>query len=494
MLCPALLVAAVLTAAPHEPIPVTRQKQLFLDDHLVASMTNVTRRICPAEKFPGNPVLWQTEPWEDELAVLYGSVLRDEGKYRMWYKAGMGVGYAESDDGVRWSKPLVGITDSKGRRTNVLLLKKAKFQGPDDCPTFWELFGVHRDDKDPDPSRRYKMGFLSIIRPYDGPRRDPFHPTDRRGLGVSGSPDGIYWTLIDPFATEAICDGDTHWMFDASRGKYLLYGRTKKTLPEVERAWSHYDWYKDYHSGRASARLESPDFLKWDHVDPATAPVVMTADAQDEPGTEIYSMQVFPYESVYIGLVQVFHARPETCYLDVQLAVSHDSLHFTRVGDRSPFIPVGPVGSWDRFNHSLANNPPIEVGDELRFYYGGRTYRHTPYKGKDTGPQAGGIGFATVQRDRFVSLEASFDGGTIVTRPVVLKGDTLHVNAKADFGEITIEALDLSGERLARSRPVRRDALDTAVEWRESSGKLNDRPIQLRITLKNARLFALWSD
>ena len=79
--------------------------------------------------------------------------------------------------------------------------------------------------------------------------------------------------------------------------------------------------------------------------------------------------------------------------LDVQLAVSRDGVRFTRDRGtiaarqgarptRTAFLPNGPVGSWDRFNQSLANNPPIAVGDELRFYYGGRTYRHAPYKGK----------------------------------------------------------------------------------------------------------------
>jgi len=113
------------------------------------------------------------------------------------------------------------------------------------------------------------------------------------------------------------------------------------------------------------ARVESPDFIHWNITAPAEGPVVMTADTEDEPGTEVYSMLVFPYESVYIGLVQAFHNRPDKCHLDIQLAVSRDSIEFTRVGDRSAFLPCGPIGSWDRFNNSVANNPPIEVGDEL---------------------------------------------------------------------------------------------------------------------------------
>jgi len=481
-----------LAANADSPIPLTAQKQLFLDDYMIQSTANIERRIQPAEKYQGNPVVWASEPWEPKLNFLYGSVIQDGGRYRMWCTAGMGVGYAESTDGIKWSKPPLDMVKIDGQRTNLLFLKQGEFKGPDGLPTFWELFGVHKDERDPDPSRRYKMGFLSIVRPYKGPRADPFHPTDRRGLGVAGSPDGIHWRLIDAWATEAICDGATHWMFEPSAGKYVLYGRTRKTLPEVETAWSKYDWYNEYHSGRAVARVESRDFLSWDFKEPASAPVVMTADANDAPGTEIYSITVFPYEGVYIGLVQVFHARPETCYLDVQLAVSRDSLHFTRVADRATFIPVGPVASWDRFNHSLANNPPIPVGDVLRFYYGGRTYRHTPYKGKDSGPKAGGIGFATIKRDRFVALQASFDGGEILTKPLKLAGSDLHLNAKSDFGEILMEVLDAAGRRITKSKPVRADGLDIVVDWESGNLRNLDAPVVLRLTLKNACLFALW--
>ena len=203
-------------------------------------------------------------------------------------------------------------------------------------------------------------------------------------------------------------------------------------------------------------------------------------------------MMVFPYESIYIGLVQRFHNRPGDVFLDIQLAVSHDGVQFTRVGDRTPFIPCGPVGNWDRFNNSIATNPPVEVGDELRFYYGGRTYRHGPYKGPDKGESGGGIGFATIQRDRFVSLGASFDGGEIVTKPLELKGNTLHLNAKSDFGAITVEILDKSGKTIARSKPVQQDALDIPVQWEEAGLANATSPVTLRITLRNALLFAIW--
>jgi hypothetical protein len=488
-----VLVGTGSQAAPaNGPIIVDARKQLFLDDYILASMTRVQRTVEQAQKFPGNPVLWPTESWEPPMATVYGSVIRDGAKFKMWYKSGMGVGYAESDDGITWSKPRLDLTLVKGQPSNILFTKKSKTEGPAVFPYFYELFGVHRDDREPDPSRRYKMGFLDIDWKYSGPDGDPWHKGQRRGLGVAGSPDGIHWKLIDNWATEAIVDGATHWMFDPARGQYLLYGRTRKALPEVVAGWSTNDWFKQWFSGRAVARVESADFLKWDFTKPDTAPVVLTADLQDKPGTEIYSMKVFPYEGIYLGLVQVFHATPDDSTLDVQLAVSRDSIHFTRAGDRSPFILLGPIGSWDRFNLSLANNDPIVVGDDLRFYYGGRMYRHGPYSGPDKGPELGGIGFATIKRDRFVALESSFDGGEVVTKPLKLASPTLHLNAKADFGEIVVELLNTDSKRLAQSRPIQRDGLDIPVEWKETPALLSDAPVRLRLKLKNARLFALW--
>src|SRR5262245_12904863 len=93
------LLLQILTA-PHSlraessgsaPIEVGSQKQLFLDDYLVASTINVFRRIHPAEKSKDNPVIRQTEAWEDPFNILYGSVIRDGQQYKAWYKSGPGV-------------------------------------------------------------------------------------------------------------------------------------------------------------------------------------------------------------------------------------------------------------------------------------------------------------------------------------------------------------------------------------------------------------------
>src|SRR5947208_36667 len=137
-------------------IVLDSRKQLFLDDYLVASMTHVKRTVEQANKFPGNPVLYQTESWESPMAIIYGSVIRDRGKFKIWYlsrnKEGNGVSYATSEDGIRWNKPRLNLTLVDGQPSNILFTKQTIWTGSENLPNFQELFGVHRDDYDPDPA------------------------------------------------------------------------------------------------------------------------------------------------------------------------------------------------------------------------------------------------------------------------------------------------------------------------------------------------------
>ena len=87
-----------------ERITLDSTHQLFLDDYLIASINGAKRTVMQAEKFDGNPVLWPTESWEPTMATVYGSVIRDGAGFKMWYKSGMAVGYAESADGIHFTR------------------------------------------------------------------------------------------------------------------------------------------------------------------------------------------------------------------------------------------------------------------------------------------------------------------------------------------------------------------------------------------------------
>jgi hypothetical protein len=485
-----LSLAALLNAPG--PIALDATHQLFMDDYLIESTEGLNRRIIPATKSTANPVLQGDRAWEQERPLLYGSVLKEDGKYRMWYYMPRGVCYAESADGITWTKPLMAQYLWEGKPSNIVVHLDGTPDGEVPFPYFYELFGVFRDDNEPDPDRRYKMGYLSIERRYEGPDFDVFHPSQRRGLGVATSPDGIHWTNIDSFATYAIVDGSSHWAFDPATKQYHLYGRSKRKPAALEAAWGDDPWYKKHFWGRVVAHTTSGDFLNWAHKRPDSAPVVMGADLEDAVATEVYGMGAFKYGDVFVGLVQRFENRPENVFLDIQLAVSRDGNSFTRVGDRTPFIANGAVGDWDRFNTAVANNPPIAEGDELRFYYSDRRYRHGPYEGNDSGPSTGAIGFATAKQDRFVALEANYEGGVLVTKPLVMTESTLYLNARADWGEIQVEALDADGNAIATAEAIHKDGLEIPVRWNGPEPPRGT-SVRLRISLRNGQLYAIWS-
>ena len=119
-------------------------------------------------------------------------------------------------------------------------------------------------------------------------------------------------------------------------------------------------------------------------------------------------------------------------------------------------------------------------------------YRHALYNGPDQGPQRGGIGLATIKRDRFVALEGSFEKGFIVTKPLKISGSTLHVNAKADFGEIIVEVLDEQGKSLGKSKPLSQDGIDLPVQCKNDT-KLPEIG-SLKISISNARLYSIWTN
>ena len=74
-----------------------------------------------------------------------------------------------------------------------------------------------------------------------------------------------------------------------------------------------------------------------------------------------------------------------------------------------------------------------------------------------------------------------------------MAGSRLHLNAKSDFGQIVVEVLGADGRQIARSKPVIQDSLDIPVQWEQGTLEGLDTPVVLRITLRNALLYALWT-
>ena len=107
---------------------------------------------------PSKPVVPPGKPGDPDhpRVYYYGTVLKIDGEYRMWYtgwdkERKRQVLYAVSRDGVRWEKPDLGLVEYNGNRQNNLVLSNG--EGP--------MKGVSclvlHEPEDPDPGRRFKM-------------------------------------------------------------------------------------------------------------------------------------------------------------------------------------------------------------------------------------------------------------------------------------------------------------------------------------------------
>jgi hypothetical protein len=161
---------------------------------------------------------------------------------------------------------------------------------------------------------------------------------------------------------------------------------------------------------------------------------------------------------------------------------------------------MGGLGEWDRGVISPPTTDPILVGDELRFYYTGRNQLHsTRWKFEDEpkllpampSPR-GALGLATIKRDRFVAMEASYKPGILRTKPFIHDGGTLHVNSAVKFGALTVSLLDEKGVSLQKVTISGRDEIDLALSELTKIAGRKGQPMRLEFAVQNGRLFSFW--
>lgn len=420
------------------------------------------------------------------MAVPQGSVIfdKEENIYKMWYTTDIqpkakGLACATSTDGLNWTKPELDIVIREGKKTNLVI--PAYKMG-----YMYQPYCVVKDLRESNPDRRYKLAFLSIQR--DLPQDETSsHPGTRRGLGIAFSPDGLHWTKVRDFASDDIVD-ISHVLVDPKRDhSFVIYGRTLYVQPEIKEAWGHHPWFEEHYNGRSVIRSTSPDFLEW-----TTANFVLGPDLNDPVSTMMYSMNVIPYQGIYLGFAQRYISKPGIGTIDIQLAISRDGIHFERPF-REPIIGLGEVGSWDRFMIHPMSGPPIEEDKMLHFYYGGRNYRHRPTSITDEGTPKGSIGRASTLMDRFVSVEASYDGGTLITKLFHFNGSQLFINGNIAFGEIRIQLLDSKGKAIEgfESKIYEIDSTEIPVAFKgRNIEALSSNPLRIQSTLRNAQLYS----
>ncbi len=453
-----------LTVTEVYPVRVGTRRELFVDRTLIDRLRG-SARLTLHHPTPREIVMVHDAPWEGNTSA-YHTIFRDGDRVRMFYRGSQGdpesseqghrpvTCYAESEDGIRWTKPELGLVDFNGSTANNIL---------------WDGVGAHNFTpfKDPnpeaDPQARYKA--------VGGLRREG-------GLFAFGSPDGIRWHRLGdvPMITGGTFDSQNVAFWDAERGAYRAYVR------DFRGGEGPFEGVRDIKT------CTSPDFVHW------TDPVWL--DYGDAPDTHLYTNQVRPYPRaphLFIGFPTRFLPDRESL-TESLLMTSRDGRHFHRWDEAWIRPGLNPARWHNRSNYvwyGMIRTPSAVPGspDELSFYSNEHYY------------EAGGgrVRRYTLRMDGFVSVRAGYDGGTLVTRPLVAVGRRLALNvATSAAGSVSVELQRIDGRPLPGftlddCEPFYGDALDRTVRWNGAPDlpPLSGQPIRLRVALRDADLYAI---
>lgn len=451
----------------------------------------------------------------DQVAAhFYGTVLHDEGRYRMWYypvglkepgdarRADLKhltqgpVCYAESEDGVQWTKPILNQAEFRGSRRNNAIALPGEL-----------IAAVHvtKDAADPDPARRYKMVYN-------------VHNGKTFVLRTATSADGIRWQAAPDFAIDEFLESASYYVH---QGLHVVHGQ-RVTFSEG-----------GHKAGRQGRAIIGRTFGRW-------LPGEVGAFLLPEPARPEDRGSALPYDQVHlgvgatslgnvcVGLYGLWHNVPGdedsrkqwgwfgwgriSC--DLGLVISNDGLHFREPVKGHAYIsqhdaPSTPVpGRNYPTILTQSGNGILNVGDETRIYFG--RWLNAEYGMGYHGE----IGLAILPRDRWGSLGLYPRGARNVPTPtrgfawsapvrLPAKGGSVVLNAdhaRLLNVEVSDEHFDLlpgySGPHAGRTAAT--GGLDCAVAWpRDSLADLGGRTVRFKINFERAgekdpRLFAVY--
>jgi hypothetical protein len=479
------------------------EPQLFLDNYMSEWLYDLERVMETPQKYP-DPVLRGTDfEWEAYggpiPVVLYD---REDKTFKMWYCVSYGTSvsnmtqvlcYAESEDGIRWRKPLErgGLAFGKNRKTNIVLQGVA-----------WH--SVLKETHEPDPNKRYKFVF------WDTQGNSKF--------GVAYSRDGYRAerTRVTPY----ILTHNTGTFWDPALQKYVSYGQ-----------YGHH-WNYLYRV-RGVGRQESEDLLRWTPRQPVILP-----DGNFAPSFEPAAMEVHKVGSLYIGTVANYDMEPiwrlgngpkgqrfntrEQVHPNRLLAYSRDGLRWSFAENGKVWLDNGPPGSPDHgFVDALS--PPALHNGKLYFYISAANYNQglQPANLERIIPKAlrreelllasgfalafpqekrrnfDSVTLATLRQEGYMRVQPRYNEGSLLTRQFVFEGDRLYLNSISEFGWAQVEVLDdemepLPGFRREECDRIRGDSVAHEVRWKDNPDvrSLWNRPIRLKVYLTDCWLYS----
>ena len=472
------------------------RRELFIDQAMIERLVGQAQRRLH-HPLPREQVIRHDADWEGN-ASGYHTVLQDGDIYRMYYRGWhfeVSRGklrtprkpvtcYAESRDGIEWTKPELGLVEFKGSKKNNIIL---------------DAIGTHNFmpfvDENPACRPEARMKALAGVK-------------SEGGLFAFQSADGVRWSLISdkPVITNGAFDSGNLAFWDPTIKQYRAYWRYFTAGTTTKENWKPA-------GNRAIRTGRSTDFLHWGH------------DANlayfDSPGEQLYENQVkpyyraphilvgFPMRYVERGWSPSMRALPElekremrassterygTAITESLLMASRDGVKFERWNEAFLRPGIQRDDSWFYAHQSLAEHvvetrSPLPGAPNELSLYAAAGYWH----GKGTRMIR-----HTLRLDGFVSVSAPMKGGELVTRPLTFTGRRLNLNfASSAAGGLRVEIQTAAGKpipgfSLEEAETTFGDEIERTAWWKSGSdvGRLAGKPVRLRFVLNDADLFA----
>lgn len=435
--------------AAEQPIDIGSRLELFVDHYLI-DKTSGDAALQLQKPKPAEVALVTDKPWEGNTCAYY-TVFQDGDLYRMYYRGAHFdekarksahrevTCYAESTDGIRWTKPELGLFEFEGSKQNNIV---------------WDGVGTHDFtpflDANPDcpPEAKYK----AVGR-------------GKGGLYAFQSGDAIHWKLMSekPVISKGAFDSQNLAFWDEHAKVYREYHRAFRGVRDIMTGTSQ-------------------DFLNW------TDPVFL--EYPGAPVQHLYTNAIRTYARaphILIGFPTRFH--PERGQqVEPTFMTSRDGRVFHRWTEA--LIPVTAPADRDgnRSNYMAWGLLSLPGKEKEYSAYATEAY----YTGADSR-----IRRFTYRVDGFVSLHASA-GGELLTKPLRFRGKQLAINFRtSEQGSVRIEIQDAQGKPiddfgLADCTAMRGDNIEHVVAWKNGSdlGAVSARPVRLRFVLEDADIYS----
>ena len=481
-----ILLFAAVTSRAEDPIAIGSRRELFVDRLLIEKLEGASLRMHAPQA--AGVALKFDQPWEGRFSA-YITVIHDEAakKFRMYYRGNAGVAdgttgectcYAESDDGILWTRPKLSLHEINGSKDNNVMLA--------DMPPFTHNFAPFLDRRPAVPAdERYKT--LAGLGGKFG------------GLSAFASGDGIHWRKMQdaPVITKGAFDSQNVSFWSEAEQCYVAYFRIFTGGGTDDKTWKP-------KGVRWVSRVTSQDFIHWSDATPMTS---------DQPLFDhIYISQTQPYfraPHLYLSTAARFMQGKAVLSAEEKSQLADDTKKYAAlIQDCSEAVLMTSRAGTTKYNRTFMEGF-VRPGTDFRNWTSRSNYpacgvvqtgkaELSMYVEQHYGQTAAQLQRFTLRLDGFASLHADYAPGELLTKPLTFTGNELHLNlATGAAGSVAVEIQDATGQpipgfALADCNAITGDDTDRTLTWKSGANvsALAGKPIRLRWVLKDADVFA----